>query len=243
MVIESRDPRVVIVLFAAIIASTFLIRNPFGLVLLLLCLLGVYGLAGGDGRRLRRTTRNLGFFIAIVVGINAVLVDGTPLRGPLFFMSQEGFARGVFYGLRVLVIYVTLLVLHVSASPESLARGMAALIKPLSPSLSRRVALYGLLAMGFFPLFADEVERVRIAQRFRGGGMEGGISRRVMGARALIVPLFVSAIHRSGQLVMAVELRKIQATIERILVLERPTRWDYASAITALIVLTLAIIV
>ena len=63
------------------------------------------------------------------------------------------------------------------------------------------------LSFGFLPLFADELERVRLAQRFRGGGLEGGFGRKLRGVRLLLVPLFVSAFRRADELAFAMESR------------------------------------
>ena len=237
----ARDPRFLIVIFLTTTIAAFFVRSVWGLALLTVYLLALYGIAGGRLAMLKRTARNLILFVLIIVAVNAVLVGGKPLPRPFSFASGYGIGRGLFYSLRVVTIYTALLVLFVSTSPESLAQGVSVLFKPLSRSFSQRIALYGFLSLGFLPLFVDELDRIRVAQRFRGGGIEGGLRQRLAGARALIVPLFVSAIHRSGQLAMAVELRGVSSTIERILVLERPSRADYVFAFTTLTALVVAV--
>ena len=67
------------------------------------------------------------------------------------------------------------------------------------------------------------LERIRQAQSFRGANMKtGGIARRATTARALIVPLVLSAIHRSGQLAAVVELRGLRDRVGTALPAGRP---------------------
>jgi len=79
-----------------------------------------------------------------------------------------------------------------------------------------------------------------VAQKFRGGGLDGGFFKKVRGVRLLFVPLILSAIHRSGELAAVVELRGIERTIGGILVLERATARDYAFIATTAAVVAAA---
>ena len=58
--------------------------------------------------------------------------------------------------------------------------------------------------------------------------------------RLLLVPLLLSAIHRSGRLAASVEIRGIRDTVPRLLTLERPGSRDYALAVMTLAVLWVA---
>jgi energy-coupling factor transport system permease protein len=223
-----------------VLISTFLIGRIAGLLLLLAYIVAVYMMAGLTPRRLLTGTRHLSVFVILILVINGLLVDGERLR-LLPVLSQDGLIAGVYYALRVVVLYVTLALFLTVTCQEDMARGLSALLKPIFPRFSRRVALHGFLSLGFLPLFQDELRRVRIAQGFRGGGMDGGLLQRVTGARMLIVPLFVSAIHRSGQLAMAVELRRIDSTIDRILVVGNPGLRDVVFAAVTLSVVAAAI--
>ena len=92
-------------------------------------------------------------------------------------------------------------------------------------------------------MFADEAKRVRIAQRFRGGGFDGGLLHRAAAARMLLVPLLLSAIHRSGHLAMAVELRGIRSSIDVLFEDERAGRNDVVFALLTSMVLVLAFLI
>jgi energy-coupling factor transporter transmembrane protein EcfT len=139
-----------------------------------------------------------------------------------------------------LILYLGAVVFLAVVSPEEMARAVSAFARPFSPGFARRCALYVFLTLGFLPLFADEIERVRVAQGFRGGGLEGGIARKLRGVRLLLVPMFVSAVHRSEYLAMAVELRDVKTTIGNILPLESPSQRDYVFVAATLAVIAAA---
>jgi energy-coupling factor transport system permease protein len=236
----SDDPRCLIIVFLLILAFTFLIGSTAGLVLLLAYVAVLFPLARVPARRLLRGLRGLGLFLFIIVAVNGLLLKGEPFFG-VPFLSEQGVYKGFYYGLRVVVLYFALVLFLSVTSQEAMATGLSSLLRPVSKRIARRVALHGFLAIGFLPLFGDETKRIRIAQGFRGGGIEGGLVRRVAGARMLIVPLLVSAIHRSGQLAMAVELRDIESSIERMLVIGGPAFRDFVFAVATLIVLLIAV--
>jgi energy-coupling factor transport system permease protein len=236
----SEDPRCLILVFLVVLVFTFAIGSSTGLLLLLAYVVLLSRLARVPVRRIASGLRGLLLFLFVIVAANALLVEGEPLAG-VAFLSRRGVYSGLYYGLRVVVLYLTLVVFLCVTSPEALAKGLSSLLRPFSKRLARRVALHGFLAMGFLPLFADEVRRVRIAQSFRGGAIEGGLLRRAAGVRMLIVPLLVSTIHRSGQLAVAVELRGIERSIERMLVLGGPAARDFVFAGATLIVLLAAV--
>lgn len=235
------EPRLLIVLLLVAVIVVFLIPHVAGLLLMLAYLLALHQIAGLAWRPVFKMLRSLFFFFVLVVAINGFLVDGTPLPTPLGWFSEEGTARGVFFGVRVLVLYQMMFLFLALAPHEAIAKGVAGLVRPASPSVARRLGFYAFLVAGFLPLFIDEIERIRVAQRFRGGGFDRGFVARIRSARLLVIPVIVSAIHRSGQLAIAVELRNIDNTIGRLLVVQRPGTIDLALIGVTLVVLCIAL--
>lgn len=236
----ANDPRFLITAFALILMSVFVFAHTNGLLCVLVYVLVLHRLAGLSVKTLTSGAKNMAFFVLFIIAINSVLNSGEPLIGAVPFISREGLAMGVHQSVRVLVLYFTTVVFLGVASPEDIARGLSAFLKPFSPNGARRVALYGFLSIGFLPVFADEVQRIRIAQGFRGGGMEGSLMRRLAGVRLLLVPVFLSAVQRSGHLAVAVELRDIKTTIGGILVLETPSQKDYVFVVVTAVILVAA---
>jgi energy-coupling factor transport system permease protein len=228
------------VTFVALAVFTFLIDGSSGLAFILAYVVALCLVSGLSVRTLATRARTVALFAAFIVAINALLIDGAPLPRPLSFLSWEGIASGFYYSLRVGVLYFSLVLFLSLATPEGIAGGLAALIRPFSRELSRHAALHGFLYAGFLPLFGDELDRIRVAQGFRGGAVDGGFFRRIAGARALMVPLIVSAIHRAGHLAMAVELRGIRFSIDRVLPLHPPRPRDVVFAGMTAVVLIIA---
>jgi energy-coupling factor transporter transmembrane protein EcfT len=234
------DPRFLMAGFALIALAAFVITDTRGLLVVLVYVLALHRLAGIPSRSLVKAARSVALFVVLVVAINAVLVEGRPLNPSIPFVSREGIASGIHASVRVLVLYFGMVVFLAVASAEDMAKGISALVAPISKDLARRAAMYGFLSFGFLPLFADETRRITVAQKFRGGGLEGGLFKKLKGVRLLIVPLVLSAIHRSAELAMIVELRRIRSTIDGILVLEKTSQKDYVYLVTTVVVLTAA---
>jgi len=172
--------------------------------------------AGGAGVLLPVARRVVPLFVLVVVlngavapGAAAVTVAGREI------LSREGLLAGVFFGLRLVAMVLALAALVAAAPPEAIARALHRFLRPFSARLAEAVAFHGFIASSFVPLFAREFERVRLAQSFRGADLGGGPLRRARAARALVVPLVLSAIRRSEQLALVVELRGLRARIAR----------------------------
>jgi energy-coupling factor transport system permease protein len=167
--------------------------------------------------------RTIAFFVFLVFILNLIFTrsgDGTPVL-------LQGLSRGIEHSLRILIVYYAALLCIAATSQEEIAVGIAALVAPVSSSAARTFALYGFISLGFLPVFFEEYERIKMVQRFRGGGIGGGVSRKLNGARSILIPLLVSAVRRSAQLGMAVELRNVRQSIGILLHRERPGFTDY----------------
>jgi energy-coupling factor transport system permease protein len=232
--VRPRDPRVAF--FAAallVVAALTTIRESRSMAATLAFVCAWHLVTTGHwGATARSLARVVPLAIVIVV-LNAVLVPGQALvtvagRG---IASREGFEDGVFFAFRLAVLLMAVSAFLATAAPEAMARGAYDVLRRFSHDVASRVALFVFLAMGFVPLISDEFRRVRVAQSFRGGDFSGGVWRRAETARAWLVPLLVSAVHRSGQLAMAVEMRHIRERLAR--TIEAP-RLRAADAILAL---------
>lgn len=200
----------------------------------------LHRLSGLPSGAIAKGLKNTGLFVVLIIVINCFFIRGEPLIGAIPFLSREGLTTGIHHSVRVVVLYYAAVVFLGVASPEDIARGISACLRPFSPDLADRVAMYGFLSMGFLPVFADELQRIRTAQGFRGGGMTGGLLSKLNGVRLLLVPLILSAVQRSAQLAVAVELRDIKSTIRGILVIDKPSQKDCAFVVVTVVIVTTA---
>ncbi len=225
------DPRLKIIGFLALIINTLIIEEPLPLALLLIYILALHVSSHLDRSLLVRSAWRISPFVALVFTINLLFSrgDGSP-------ELTSAVKAGIFYSLRMLVLLYSAVVFANSTKPEEFAGGLAGIFRPLSRSASSRLALYGFIAFGAVPIFSREIKRIRTAQRFRGGGLRGGIRAKLRGVPSLLIPLILSAVHKSARLSTAVEIRGLENNIGKIIDLDRPASSDYVW-ITILIVL------
>ncbi len=225
---------------AVIVASMTTLRSTPAMLGLLgfVCLGHVFVTRDVDATA-RRLARIAPFALVIVL-VNTLLVPGEALLALARHRvgSREGLVDGIFFALRLGVMLMAVSVLLAATTPEALARAAYGLVRRASERAATQVALFVFLAMGFVPLFVDEFERIRVAQAFRGGDFSGGMRRRVGAVHAWLVPLLLSAIHRSGQLAFAVELRDVRHRLPRTIDPPRARALD-----VAVLVVTAAVIV
>ncbi len=213
-----RDPRAAFVASAALVAASLVtIGDARAMLAALAFACAWHAWTTGNARSTSRTLARVLPFALVIVVLNAVLVPGEALVAVAGrrIVSREGLASGVFFALRLAVMLTAVAAFLASAAPESMARGAYDVLRRVSRRVATDVALSVFLSMGFVPLCADEFHRIRVAQAFRGGDFAGGPWRRAHTARAWMVPLLVSAIHRSGELAKTVELRGIRERLVR----------------------------
>jgi energy-coupling factor transport system permease protein len=238
------DPRVVIVAQAALIAAALFAAGSTGAILVLLAwAVAVVAAFAGGSSALAAHARRLWPFAAVIVVLNGLVVPGAPLLEVFGrrVLSVPGVRAGVFFSLRLAVMYLALAAMLRMHSPRGLARGAAGLVRPFSHSAAAKVSFHAFLAMSFVPFFADEWHRIRLAQSFRGGGFTGRFMERVHSVPPVVVPLVLSAIRRSEQLAMVVELRGLRARLAATGALPRPGLRDAAFAIATAAVVWLSL--
>jgi len=233
------DPRAGILAYVLIIAAAFALRDLRGVLCLLVYVLALYMLCGFSPANVWRRTRKIALFALLAVLLNAVLVKGEPLFsfGGTPIVSKEGLWRGAYYFVQIHVLFLATGLFISLTTPEQLAKAVSSAVTPVSPAFAGRMALYAFLSLGFLPFFTEEFHRIVTVQKFRGGGLAGGLAQKWKGVRLLLVPLFLSAIRRSEQLATVIELRDLKSKAGGLVVLEHPRRRDYA-----FVVLTLAVI-
>lgn len=254
--IDARVSTAVLVAVAA--AALFVVTTPGAMAVLLVYQFVLWGVVGGRSRAGEREGAGLGVgarsagrhlvrlapAVALIVALNGLLVPGETILslGGKTLLTREGAASGLFFSLRLLVLYAAMVLFLAATPPAEFARGVYATLKPISGRAANRTAFYGFLVLSFIPLFSDELDRIRQAQSFRGADLKsGGIRERVGAARALVVPLLLSAVHRSGQLAAVIELRGLRDRVGSALPPGRPGAADAVVAgATAVVLAALA---
>ena len=205
------DPRVKIVLLFFYLLLVFFVENAAGFLALgisiaLLMIVSQVPL----GMQLR-SIRPILWIVLFTFGVHLFMTPGTELFavGPLS-TTWEGLTRGVYIGLRLILLILLSTLLTLTTSPLRLTDGLEALLSPL-----RRVgvpvhelSMMMTIALRFIPTLLEELDRIMKAQKARGADFEhGSIVRRMRAIVPVLVPLFLSAFRRADELAMAMEAR------------------------------------
>jgi energy-coupling factor transporter transmembrane protein EcfT len=204
------DPRALLFsVLLVVVASVVLVRTLPAMLGLFAFVMIWYAAVARRPASIFALLRRVVPFAAVILVLNALLVPGDALFriAGHRILSVQGTHDGVFFALRLGVMLMSVSLLLAATDPESLARGVHDVLRRISPALASRVAFFTFLSMGFVPLFVDEIQRVRVAQSFRGGDLKGGMFHRAGSLRMWLVPVLMSAVRRSGALALAVELR------------------------------------
>ncbi|MBX3011160.1 MAG: energy-coupling factor transporter transmembrane protein EcfT [Caldilineaceae bacterium] len=123
--------------------------------------------------------------------------------------------------LRVIEFFVLLSLLTLTTPATQLTHGLETLLSPLRRIglPVHEIALMNMIALRFIPTLAEELEQIMKAQASRGGAIgQARWWRPDQMARErlpLIVPLFLTALRRSEELIVAMEARNYSSGIQR----------------------------
>lgn len=135
---------------------------------------------------------------------NTVVLVGQP------GVSVDGLLRATRAIVRIVLVVGFALVFSATTMPPAIADALASLLRPLARLgvPVGDISTMASVALRFIPLTAEEVLRIRDAQRARGARPdEGGALRRVGAWGQVLVPLVVSLFRRADELGRAMEDR------------------------------------
>lgn len=206
------DARVKIVLLLSVTIALFVTHQPRMLVLAAL-LIGVLARYGGvHASELVAGLKPAFVILAFSFLTNAFVFDGSAdvaLVGPLG-ISIEGLIRGCSAVGRIVVLVAASLLLTSTTSSTQISDGIASMLRP-TRHLGVPVddfALICSIALRFIPLTADELMRIRDAQRARGADFAArSIIVRVRRWLSVLTPLVVSLFCRADDLAAALRER------------------------------------
>ena len=126
-------------------------------------------------------------------------------------ISAEGLINAGLIVLRIVMLLAsTGMFLTYTTTPIALTDGMEQLLAPLS-KLGLPVHDFSMMmtiALRFIPTLIEETEKIMNAQKARGADFSsGGLVKRARAIVPIIIPLFVSAFRRAGDLASAMECR------------------------------------
>ena len=211
-IVHRLDPRVKILLTIAFIVGIFLVHSLWGYALALVFVYFMARLSHVPFKMLMRGLRPLRFILVLTFVLNLFFSgDGTILwQWSFITITHEGLSRAVHYCLRLLFLVIGTSLLTLTTSPVSLSDGLELLLSPLKVIRfpAHELAMMMTIALRFIPTLLEEADKIMKAQMARGADFESGnLLARAKAMVPLLVPLFVSAFRRAGDLAMAMESR------------------------------------
>ena len=206
------DPRTKILLTVAMIVAVFLVKTMVGYALILGFVYLVSKLSSIPFKMLMKGVKPLRFILILTFLLNLFFNNGETLLINWGFLkiSYEGLSTAVHYSLRLVFLVLGTSLMTLTTSPIALSDGIEMLLSPLKKIHfpAHELAMMMSIALRFIPTLMEEADKIMKAQMARGADFESGnLLARAKAMVPLLVPLFVSAFRRAGDLAMAMESR------------------------------------
>ena len=206
------DPRTKILLTIAMIVAVFVVKTMVGYGLILGFMYLVSKLSNVPFKMLIKGVKPLKFILILTFILNLFFNTGTTMLVEWGFIkiSYEGLSTAVHYSLRLVFLVLGTSLMTLTTSPIALSDGIEMLLSPLKKIHfpAHELAMMMSIALRFIPTLMEEADKIMKAQMARGADFESGnLLARAKAMVPLLVPLFVSAFRRAGDLAMAMESR------------------------------------
>ena len=206
------DPRIKLILTIIFIVIVFMAKTFIGYAFILGFVWLTAKLACVPFRMLLRGLKPLRLIIIITFLLNLFFTPGETVWVEFWIIriAREGFMQAAFYSLRLVFLVIGTSLLTLTTSPVALSDGIELLLSPLKKIRfpAHELAMMMTIALRFIPTLLEETDKIMKAQMARGADFESGnLISRAKAMVPLLVPLFVSAFRRAGDLAMAMESR------------------------------------
>ena len=210
--VHDLDPRVKIVLTIAFIVAVFIGKSLWCALPVALFILGAAKAANLPVKLLLKGIKPLRVILIFTFVLNlfftageTVLVEWWKIK-----ITREGLVMACRFSIRLVFLVTGASLLTLTTQPVALTDGMERLMSPLKRIgfPAHELAMMMSIALRFIPTLLEEADKIMKAQMARGADFESGnLLQRARAMVPLLVPLFVSAFRRAGDLAMAMEAR------------------------------------
>ena len=212
-VLHRLDPRIKVIVTVLYIVCTFLCQNALSFAVLLLSAVLLIAAGKIPLKIVLRGLKPVLFILVFTAILNVFWTKGEYLLFSWKFIQiyREGIFAAIYIVIRITALIIgTSMLLTYTTTPIALTDALEDLLSPLKKLHVpvHEFAMMMTIALRFIPTLVDETDKIMTAQKARGADFSSGslISR----AKALIpilIPLFVSAFNRAGDLAIAMECR------------------------------------
>lgn len=211
-VIHRLDPRFKIVITIIFIAMLFIGNNPVCLEAgAVFCIMSLI-LSRISFKMILKSLKPIVMILIVTSILNIFLITGgEPIFEWKFIkITEKGIYTSVFMIIRIVLLIAGTSLLTYTTSPIALTGAIESLLSPLKKLKLpvHDLAMMMTIALRFVPTLIEETDKIISAQKARGVDMEGGnIKDKVKSIIPIIIPLFISAVRRAGELATAMECR------------------------------------
>ena len=210
-VLHRLDPRVKISGTLLYIISLFLVNNLWGYLIAALVLSAVIRASKVPFGYIVKGLKAVIILLLFTVCFNLFLTSGTPVFEWKFIrITKEGLYLAFSMAVRLTLLILGSSLMTFTTTPNELTDGMESLLSPLKKIHVpvHEVAMMMSIALRFIPILLEETDKIMKAQQARGADFEtGGIIKSAKAMIPILVPLFISAFRRAGDLARAMEAR------------------------------------
>ena len=212
-VLHRLDPRIKVILAILYIVASFLCKNILSFAALAVSAVIIILLGRIPLKTVLKGLRPVIIILAFTSFINVFWTKGEiPIIEWRFInVYLEGVFSAIFIVIRITALIIgTSMFMTYTTTPIELTDALEDLLSPLKVFKVpvHEFAMMMTIALRFIPTLVDETDRIMTAQKARGADFSSGsLVDRVKALIPILIPLFVSAFNRAGDLATAMECR------------------------------------
>lgn len=211
-VIHKLDPRFKLVFTIIFVVALFLAETAVGIAVNALFVIVTYILAKIPFSLVAKTIKPVLPIVIFMMLFNVLFYGGETVlfKFWVFKLTLEGIKMAVFMVFRIILIISGTAILTYTTSSIELTDALESLLSPLKAVKFpvHELAMMMTIALRFIPTLIEETEKIISAQKSRGADFESGnLLKRAKALMPILIPLFISAINRAGDLATAMESR------------------------------------
>ena len=214
-VMHRLDPRMKIIIAIAYIVASFLCKNVISFALLLVSALALILFSRIPVKTVMKSIKALIFIMVFTAVLNVFWTKGEAdellISWNFIQIYTSGMYNAVFIVVRIIAMIIgTSIFLTYTTTPIQLTDALEQLLSPLKVLKVpvHEFAMMMTIALRFIPTIVEETEKIMSAQKARGADFtNGSLAKRAKALIPILIPLFISAFRRAGELATAMTCR------------------------------------
>lgn len=214
-VMHRLDPRMKIIMGILYIVASFLCKNVISFALLALSAFLLIIISRIPVGIVLRSIKAIIFIMLFTAVLNIFWtkggVDEWSFHWNFIHIYESGLYNAAFIVIRIIAMIIgTGIFLTYTTTPIQLTDGLEQLLSPLKVFHIpvHEFAMMMTIALRFIPTIIEETEKIMSAQKARGADFtNGSLAKRAKALIPVLIPLFISAFRRAGELATAMTCR------------------------------------